>query len=562
MSIQGIQTLTIAVAFGVMAWVAMFRLSAKTCRWLCLGLLSCLVVWMIVYRSQQVSLYSDVPVHLAMIENEAESGPFGGDPFFEKYPTPLHYSPLHMIGGWMVGTLGLTVENSWMVLGVFYAAGVFLASLVFGHALFRDERMAWVQAIVTTCWMCLGTSSPGFGPSSFFTILLAMGLILSCAQHQELKWSYVVLISVVVGFGLAVRLYPGSPGYLLVLVLLFAMRPQWSRQQWQAKYVVMVLGPLLLAWPWLSLLIVHAHPGNGGTTTLSWPGWDAYWAIRWLYLKGIWLAAGPGFAQILCLLLGGLGSILLLTSQVVSRTARRFLGWMLGFLVVLWLFPLEVLLASSMSDVQLERMADIFGRFVNLSAPMAMAFGVIAVLKARAEVSGRRWTVWSALALGCLILLGLGPASRLRLRVELGQDVRPRLEFLHRGKPVFDILRGRVVLSDAWTSYLTQHALGSRVVAIPVGHSSEMVDIDYRRHCIGALFAGALPRDSVERLISRYRVDFILVNKVLAGGRSIPNLEVTASEYEHYDPAYLRECGLFKVLFEDNDVLLLAVQHG
>ena len=568
MQAPGILTLLIAAAVGTAFWAAIFRSSDKACRWLCLVLLFCLMGWMVVYRSQQLCLYSDTPVHLAMIEKEAQCGLFPGDPFFPGFPTPLHYSPLHVIGGALVTVAGLSVEGSWMVLGLLYAGLLFFSSLLFGRALFGDVKIAWVQALLTTLWLCLGDMVPHLGLSSVFSTLLAMSLLLDSAQRQTLSWLWVVCIAAIMGFALAVRLYPGLPGYLLLLVLIcFLLGRLHEMKHRSAKAIFLVLCPIILAWPWLSLVFDHGQ-GSGMAHVPGWPGWDVYWAIRLNYLREMWLwkYAGPAIAGRLCLCLMCLGGCVLLFTRMLSRTTRLFMGWMIGSLVVCWLIPVELCLAGSLSGDQMRRMGDIFGRFTSLIAPMALAFGVILYCKRQAAsaMTGRAWA-WSSLALLCLILLCLGPASSLRLKTTYGHAMRPRLDFLHSGKEkVFSVLRGRTVLSDSWTSYLTQHALGTYVVAIPEGHSSEMVDVRYRSNLIAALFSGVLPESSVRRLMAKYHVEFILINKVLAENRPIPHLEVKAVEYSGFNSSYMKKNPLFTLYYEDEDVLLLAVTipHG
>jgi hypothetical protein len=225
--------------------------------------------------------------------------------------------------------------------------------------------------------------------------------------------------------------------------------------------------------------------------------------------------------------------------------------------------PWRALLAAAGADsYRAGRMMEIVGRSLRVF-PLELALCVaVAAVRPLAAAASSRWKPRAERALLALLLVFavLGPAMRLRLKAEYGPMMRPRFEYIYAGKPaILGLPAGTTVVSDAWTSYMTQNALGCYCVTTPAGHSSSLVDVRERSRAIGLLFGGKLPAAEAGAFLRRHGGGYVLVNKRLASGAPIPNFEYKAAEYDGYRPENLDALPFVAKEYEDNDVALYRV---
>jgi hypothetical protein len=234
-----------------------------------------------------------------------------------------------------------------------------------------------------------------------------------------------------------------------------------------------------------------------------------------------------------------------------------------GLALVLALLPWRAVLAAGGADsYRTFRMMEIVGRGL-LVFPPELALGVVlASLPALLPAAGGRQTAARLAAAALLAAALLGPAMRLRLKMEYGARVRPRLEYVYAGKAaLLDLPRGVVVLSDAWTSYMIQHVLGCFCVTTPSGHATSLVDVQGRSASIESLFAGEMGEARARAFLRVHGCGYVLVNKPLASGASIENFERTAVEYRGYRPEHLDRLPFLAKVIEDEDVALYRVER-
>ncbi len=520
------------------------------------------------HRAQWHAFNSDAPFHLSLIQATANQGAFPGDPFFEGDPAPLHYSLLHLIGGGIAVVTG-SVEMAWFVMGMLYLAVAGWTGYRWGYILRPCSTLPAVGAFWFILLAGATLSVPSFSRLAGLLALLALSFV---SDNRRSILFNALIVGALFGAAISVRLFTGGIG-LLCFWIWIALERQRS-PAWRMKFATIAgATALLIATPWLRNLagmstegIEGMVAGDSALAALANYGEDirAAFRMRAAMAPYPWLRVLLGLIQVA-------GLLVLVSYRIYPKHgARRLFRWGLIALAVFLLPWRSIMIAMGVEEYLAVRMLDIVGRVLNLF-PVALSYtvllGAVTTLYWRAWSLPARWRRFAnpyaimVLTAGVLLLACFPAASRIRLMLEYGRAVRPRFELLHAGKSpaVFDQLRNRTVLSDPWTSYMTQYALGTWCFTVPAGHSSGRVDVETRAAQVRDFLAGTMNATESRVLLERHAIDYVLVNRRLADGRGIPYFGFPVPVYDAIDMDYLRHHPQLQIIYEDPDILLFNV---
>jgi len=504
----------------------------------------------------------DTWMHLAIIQRGAEGGLFTGDPYYPNFPTPLHYSIVHVFYTLLTVVSGISPHQLWGTLSPVFVALIFLASVWWYRELLGDSIFGWLAGLFFLLSIPIIWHYATY-PRNVALIFFALNHLFYFRSVRTQQDKYILYSGVAFGFCIISHLFAGI---MCLISLMTYILVHWSidaihgrARSWKADLRCLAYIPIgfVVASPWLiafggqalthdqtsiahySLPSVEAKATIMGWTFTRYKPlllWDAFPML-------LWVLAGVGLLICLYYIVRGsyqAGHIFLVTAAILST--------------VVLLTPLYSLITH------------IFGawmpsRFMNLlPVPAMAALGCQMLLRLFASIRAtHRLQQAISRSLGILIaLIAMIILIPPIITKQKGLYTRRNraLTPLHTWDTDFNDLRNtlkdKVVLSDPWTSYFLTYYTSAYAVAIPAAHGSPYINHEARLAHVSAMFDPKTNSTKRLELMDDYRIEYVLLNLR-------PKLDSTASRYGligNYYPASIKE------VFDQQDSLELVYDRN
>ena len=523
------------------------------------------VCYLCVRPGYETWFYSDAPFHLALIREHIEKSQwlFPGDPFFSGYPTPLHHSLVHVLGAILARMTG-SVEYAWTFLGVIYLWLAVTTAVLLGNAIFYRARYTYGFAVLFILMLLTSSMIPDLSLFSALFIFIGYVGVIRTVERGRISWHDAVVIGLLCGLAIAIRLLPGLFGYAgIISLMIFMVVQKKMKVSHPVAVAFLVCLPLIIASPWLGNMIGQSLVVERGESALPVNTLPSYLELRKGYVVDMFRLFPFVWLRHILLSIYVTGIILLFRDKkFLYKQSCIVLRWIVIFYAVLFILPWRWFAElCGLDSYSTWRLVYVMSRMLVLVPPALPLFLVTLILHERGifseDVRGKKLfsgvQAISSFAILCVILSG--PAIRTRMRFETPYNVRSRLGYLTvQQKPLLSLVKGEIVLSDAWTSYLTKYKLGFYCVTIPAGHSSPGVDVVERSCQAQRFFSGCMSEKENAVFLRSYGIRYVLVNLPLV--RNEPGLELSSVEYKNYNSDYLKGLKILELLYQDDELIL------
>lgn len=547
-------------------WVS-FRFLGNAHGWYYLGIVLFIVamIYFCARTGYETWFYSDVPFHLALIREHVETGQwlFPGDPFFSGYVTPLHHSLLHIIGAMFV-MITRSVEHVWTILGIVYLVMAVIAAVLLGRTIFYKAHYGYGFAVLFVLMLLTSSMIPDLSLFSSLLIFIGYVAVIRVVAKESLYVRDAVIIGLLCGLAIAIRLLPGLFGYagIIFLIVWMSIRKRIEIPHISAMILIVLL-PMVIASPWLANMIGQA----AGVQTaecdyyVDIPSYLKLRAGYFLTMFRIFLFVWLKYI-VMALYIGG-GIIFFIDKRVLQKQSSIVLRWLVVFYIVLFFFPWEYFSTiCGLDSYRTDRLVNVTGRMLILIPSSLFLFILVVKLRTMSDGVNRNTLFRIVQTTGLFAVLFLilsGPAIRTRMRFEIPCGVRSRFEYITEKKEdILRVLKKQVVLSDAWTSYMTKYELDFYCVTAPVGHSSAIVDVVERSRQSQRFFAGLMTEREADVFLRRYGINYVLVNLHLA--RHGETTDFSPIEYEDYNEDYVNGLKILELIYRDDEIILWRVK--
>ncbi len=507
----------------------------------------------------------DAWTHLALICEAAEDGLFPGDAYFPGAPTPPQYGLFHVLGGVAVAA-GANAALLWLAACAGGLALRLIAVYLLAALVLEERRLAALAAVLSLLVPAGETADPWTMARPFATalslMLLAHWALLRAVKREAGPPGYAaggLLLGLCAGWHLFAGIMAFGSTLLILLAHCVAERAVPRRRVLGGLALSGAAG-LAIASPWIAhAALLYLRHGAGGHAERYGSIGVALGGLRWLRIArpgaAAALAGGPGMA-VLALLGGGLCA-----RRALWGRDRHAAYLALGLLAAL------ALLFTPLFGL----MEKLFGRSMAARTPALARSEMLAVLGLTVACWGAAWfwARWRAppdrlgLLVGVVVIAALTSwaakpfTARMIYRARRYPGAQSDHAFFAAHPALARALRGRVALSDRWTSYRARYYFGCKAVLVPPGLGNPYAQYGPREELVARVLAGRLAEPRTRELGRRFPFSHVLVNRRLAEQVAMEPDEL--ARLAAHDEAALRRSPRTEPVYESDEFALYAV---
>ncbi len=510
----------------------------------------------------------DTWMHLSLIQNGIEKGLFPGEPYYAHLSTPPHYSLVDIIHSALSFIFGIRPHILWGIASPFLLAMIGIATFYWVKELTQDAKIGLV-AMIFALFAASITWHYATYPRNTAIIFYAYAHLFyfRCLRNRRIRDA--ILSGVFFGLCIMTHLFTGVACLLSLLsyvVIKFVVDVASKRSLRQfisyAQFIYIPVG-FVVASPWL-ILYTHQfftressspahyqmlHQDNllatiGGTKLFSFKRelfFDSYHNLLWI------LAA---IGLLICLY------------KIIKNNSEDFHVFLIATAITPMLILLTPLYMVS---------TKIFGawmtpRFMQiLPVPILAALAIRGILTTLTKDPFRILKTIAAAGalLGVFVILFIPVVAQ---QMDLHRQQNGVLTPLDGWDADFDemkeMIKGKVVLSDIWTSYFLPYYTGAYVVAIPAAHGSPFVDQEKRTADIALALNPATSFSTVMELLKKYEVEYLLLNLRPKLNPNFSKYSLIASQYPGDVLEIFSNNPLMQLVYQNDGVWLYQLVSG
>ena len=467
---------------------------------LCVALAIYAAGFVVTHRALILNRYTDSWWHIAAADEYLRTGVFAKDPFYTDAPPFAPFGLMEFANARVCWLTGLSPKDVLPGLDVFFLILFLVGSFLAGCLVRRKVGAGFASVLVSA--LVYGYEGPIRTGLAFSTTLPWLTVVIVWMWNSRSSGTRASLMALAQGLLLGVifdvHVFVGAFGAgaagvigLWELGRRITAKDRVACVRWLQKYVVMAVGFLITAWPWVLLQLRVAPHLSGHSSPV------------WRFTHSV---ADPEY------LLTGLGGFAILLALYAARKFFReergeLTPYLIlsAFILALRIPVVEKMIAQSTSY----GVADRLTLFLPFGVMAAFLYDECAVLLSAPE--NRRRLAALALLGAALVLAFPLAYRRVRLNVWLIRR-GANLYRQHRYAYLVDELgpgwSRKTILSDPYTSYFARGLIGSYAVCVPAGNASHAVDHSAR----AALARNALVNGSAK--LNGIHIDGIVIDKV------------------------------------------------
>ena len=122
-----------------------------------------------------------------------------------------------------------------------------------------------------------------------------------------------------------------------------------------------------------------------------------------------------------------------------------------------------------------------------------------------------------------------------------------------------EMIKGKVVLSDVWTSYFLPYWTSAHVVAIPAAHGSPFVDQEKRAAGVSLALNPATSKASLIEVLQKYEVEYLFLNLRPKLNPNFSKYSLIAGQYPEGVLERFRNNPITRLVYQNDGVWLYQV---